>query len=209
MECVEVGPEIYAYANAIRDEVCDRVVAHFEGDPRKKRRDDRPAPRYENRHGEMLFVTKLAGWEDDEGEIAQALAPVLDHHYFTVMTLPRVMTYDSEGIDLGVYRPPDGYCEQHFDGAEGRITSVLIYLNTVEVGGETVFPRRNLVIPPVRGTVLVFLPTYTHLHYARMPISGPRYYGATWVRRTDGFRQPYDNKPAIQPEHFFKTERGR
>ena len=35
---------------------------------------------------------------------------------------------------------------------------VLIYLNTVAVGGKTSFPRLNVAITPVRGTAVVFFP---------------------------------------------------
>lgn len=39
-----------------------------------------------------------------------------------------------------------------------RIATVLIYLNTVEKGGHTTFPKLNLKFSPIRGRALIFFP---------------------------------------------------
>ena len=98
------------------------------------------------------------------------------------MELPQVARYSDgqryvehyDGVDP---RTSAGrvFCE---NGGQ-RVATVLIYLNDVEKGGSTFFPRLKLAVRPVRGAACVFFPGFTNgqldsaaLH-AGMPPQGP------------------------------------
>lgn len=73
----------------------------------------------------------------------------------------------------------------HFDSwdlkSATRQLSIVLYLNTVEKGGETVFVRQDKSVQPIRGRLLLFPSSWTHPHEARPPISEPKYAMITWL----------------------------
>ena len=88
------------------------------------------------------------------------------------------------------YKPHHDYynaCETW--GAGNRHFTFLIYLNAVEEGGETAFPRLNLTIAPVAYAALIFNncldngePDERSLHEGVAPIRGLKYAINGWVR---------------------------
>jgi hypothetical protein len=56
-----------------------------------------------------------------------------------------------------------------------RYLAVIVYLNTVEDGGETEFQVQGLKIKPDKGAVLLFPPTFEYPHRGCTPRSGPKY----------------------------------
>ena len=64
-----------------------------------------------------------------------------------------------------------------------RVISGLVYLNTVDEGGETYFPEFDLKIKPQMGTLVVFPSNFIYRHAALPPVSGEKYAAAFWARR--------------------------
>lgn len=62
-----------------------------------------------------------------------------------------------------------------------RQLSIITYLNDVAEGGETIFPKHYVSVPPKRGSVLLFPPAFTHAHLAKPPISGDKYIMTSWL----------------------------
>jgi prolyl 4-hydroxylase len=72
---------------------------------------------------------------------------------------------NNELMQVHMYEP-DEMCEPHHDYYEKnnysikrfgqRLSTILIYLNNVEAGGNTNFPRLNISIPARRGDVILF-----------------------------------------------------
>ncbi len=60
-----------------------------------------------------------------------------------------------------------------------RIVSVLIYLNTVQNGGETDFPYMNATVRPIEGNIVVFPSSFPYAHLAA-PVVEPKYSVVTW-----------------------------
>ena len=56
-----------------------------------------------------------------------------------------------------------------------RVCAVLIYLNDVEEGGETIFPVLGEKVTPKKGRVVIFPSYFTHYHYASIPMSSDKY----------------------------------
>ncbi|MDB4308131.1 2OG-Fe(II) oxygenase [Gammaproteobacteria bacterium] len=88
---------------------------------------------------------------------------------------------------FGVYRYQDSTERYvwHADGADPglryRFASMVLYLNSVEEGGETGFKYFSQKISPEEGALLVFPAGWTSIHQARPPISGPKYVLITWI----------------------------
>jgi hypothetical protein len=94
---------------------------------------------------------------------------------------PRYKSCDT-GYDYHVYNPND-ICNIHSDGEinENRIryASVILHLNTVEDGGELIFPNHNKKIKTEEGKVVVFPPSSSFLHYTT-PSNTPREVIVSW-----------------------------
>lgn len=71
-----------------------------------------------------------------------------------------------------------------------RITSVLIYLNTPEEGGETFFPEVGIHVQPIKGNALIIhnctpdgLEDPLSLHGGAPVIKGEKWLAVTWIRQ--------------------------
>jgi hypothetical protein len=62
-----------------------------------------------------------------------------------------------------------------------RFLVCFFYLNSVEEGGETVFPDYNTSIEPQRGRLAIFPPFWTHPHQAQPAISDDKYIVGTYL----------------------------
>lgn len=94
----------------------------------------------------------------------------------------------NSGFLVGVYRKNDGYYNEHFDSApwapkpiDKRIIAVVVYLNTVEVGGEIIFTKHDLSYSPKSGSIVMFPASWTHPHIAKMPISNDKWIATTFI----------------------------
>lgn len=87
-----------------------------------------------------------------------------------------------------VYRKQRGFYKPHIDAAPWfgfphtlRALACVMYLNTVDEGGETEFTEHGLKVSPKQGDMLMFPAYWTHPHAARMPISGDKWIISTFV----------------------------
>jgi len=91
----------------------------------------------------------------------------------------------SPSIKIQRYKPTQGYHVWHPEVTNqetgGRILVCLLYLNTVEEGGETEFLYQKMRVPAVQGTLAMFPTTWTHLHRGNPPFKGNKYVINTWL----------------------------
>jgi len=80
--------------------------------------------------------------------------------------------------------------------------TVLVYLNDVQKGGQTVFPALNLQVQPKKGMALVFFPATVDglldkmaLH-AALPAIDTKYVSQVWLRQ---FK--YEGQPSKRLRH--------
>ena len=78
--------------------------------------------------------------------------------------------YDSADSGYEFHRyPPGAICHNHYDGQfmNGfiRYASVVLHLNTVEDGGDLVFPNQNKHVKTEAGKIVVFPPYGMFEHY--------------------------------------------
>jgi hypothetical protein len=88
-------------------------------------------------------------------------------------------------IKIQRYQPTQGYHVWHSEVTRTwnarRVLVCLLYLNTVEEGGETEFLYQKMRVPAVQGTLAMFPATWTHLHRGNPPLKGNKYVINTWL----------------------------
>ena len=94
------------------------------------------------------------------------------------------------------YKPHYDYFAPHSKGGleqlkrgGQRVATVIMYLNTVEAGGETVFPMAKVSVKPVKGNAVLFyntLPTKEidtlTLHGGAPVVAGEKWIATKWFR---------------------------
>jgi prolyl 4-hydroxylase len=103
----------------------------------------------------------------------------------------------AEGLQVLHYGPGQEY-KAHYDffgqnspaARNNRISTLIIYLNDVEEGGETVFPLLQLEVKPKRGSALYFEYFYRQqalndltLHSSAPVVRGEKWVATQWMRR--------------------------
>ena len=89
------------------------------------------------------------------------------------------------------FNPNSSAERRHFDRGGQRLATFIMYLHTTEDGGETVFPRLDIKVKPVRGNALLFyncdakgvVDTRT-LHGGAPVISGEKWIATRWIRQS-------------------------
>ena len=62
-----------------------------------------------------------------------------------------------------------------------RCVAMLFYLNSVPVGGHTVFPQQGESFRPTKGYVTIFPPTWEYPHEGQPPLSNTKYIMSTYL----------------------------
>ncbi|PFG07515.1 prolyl 4-hydroxylase [Bacillus sp. es.034] len=102
-----------------------------------------------------------------------------------------------EGLQILNYKPGQEY-KAHFDFFSAssrpvknpRISTLVMYLNDVEEGGETYFPKLNLSVSPQKGMAVYFEYFYDNqelndltLHGGAPVVIGDKWAATQWMRR--------------------------
>ena len=66
-------------------------------------------------------------------------------------------------------------------GGRDRVFTFMIYLNNVDVGGQTNFPLQKKSVKPTCGTLVIWPASFPYLHNGEMPISNDKYIVTTWL----------------------------
>ena len=91
------------------------------------------------------------------------------------------------GYQIQKYDKNIGFYTSHIDGspwtnvAALRSLGAIIYLNTVDVGGETNFPLHNIKVGAVAGRVSLFPAYWTHPHGGLMPMSSDKWIISSFI----------------------------
>lgn len=88
-----------------------------------------------------------------------------------------------ETISFNKYEPGQNF-EPHTDYFPGsqRIASAVVYLNTVDQGGDTHFTHFNRSVQAREGRILLFPSNFLFHHSGQAPVSVTKYSAAFWAR---------------------------
>ena len=95
------------------------------------------------------------------------------------MEPPQVLHYSADPDGRQYYKP---HVDTDYNNGHQRDFSALLYLNTVEEGGDTVFNYFGVGVQPVEGRIVFFPATYAYLHEALPPVSNDKFAVVTWFR---------------------------
>ena len=94
------------------------------------------------------------------------------------------------GFRVQDYKRGIGFYREHIDGGMGhdgardRVLGAVIYLNDVEIGGETYFREHNVMVPAKAGSISLFPAHWTHPHQGCVPISDDKWIISTFIINT-------------------------
>lgn len=122
------------------------------------------------------------------------LITTIEKRVSSIMNIP---IEHGEGIQILKYTPGQEY-KSHFDffsssskaAKNNRISTLVMYLNDVEEGGETFFPELNFSVTPKKGTAVYFEYFYNDqamnertIHGGAPVITGEKWVATQWMRK--------------------------
>ena len=188
-------PRIILFGNVLSEEECEQLITLSKPKLNKSRTVDDisgKAEFHENRTSDGTFF-KI----NETPFIAR-----IDRRVSELMQLPVV---NGEGLQILHYQK-DGEYKPHFDYfppekagsqvhvAHGgqRVATLVLYLNNVEEGGETIFPEINLKVTPKQGNAIYFAYTNSKsqvdpltLHGGCPVIRGEKWISTKWMRQSE------------------------
>ncbi|QUL55203.1 2OG-Fe(II) oxygenase [Paenibacillus tritici] len=174
-------PLVVLLGNVLSDEECDELIEHSR--ERLKR----------SKIGEDHVVNQIrtsSGVFCEENETVTRIEKRISQ----IMNIP---IGHGDGLQVLLYTPGQEYLP-HFDffaqtsraSNNNRISTLLLYLNDVEEGGQTDFPMLNLSVFPNKGMAVYFEYFYDNhelneftLHAGTPVIKGEKWVATMWMRR--------------------------
>ncbi|RVT60923.1 2OG-Fe(II) oxygenase [Niallia taxi] len=178
-------PLIVVLDNVLSDQECDKLI-EFSKDNLKRSKISSSG------EGEVNDIRTSSSmfFQGNENDILEKL----EKRISAIMCIP---IEHAEGIQILKYTPGQEY-KAHFDffnsaskaAKNNRISTLVIYLNDVEEGGETYFPKLNLSISPKKGSAVYFEYFYNNedlneltLHGGAPVIKGEKWVATQWMRK--------------------------
>ncbi|UHA75148.1 2OG-Fe(II) oxygenase [Paenibacillus sp. 481] len=174
-------PLVVVLGNVLSDEECDELIENArERLQRSKIGEDRTVNQIRTSSG--VFCEENETITTIEKRISRIMNIPIDH---------------GDGLQVLQYTPGQEY-KPHYDffaetsraSANNRISTLVMYLNDVEEGGETTFPMLNLSVSPNKGMAVYFEYFYSNhelneltLHAGTPVITGEKWVATMWMRR--------------------------
>lgn len=175
-------PLVMKFEQLLTDDECRQLIESAAPRLKKSRLVNQVASEIRTSRG-MFF---------EEGE-----TPFIHRIERRIADLMNVPLEHAEGLQVLHYGPGQEY-RAHYDffapnspsSRNNRISTLIIYLNDVEQGGETVFPLLRLEVKPKRGSALYFEYFYNRqelndltLHSSNPVVLGEKWVATQWMRR--------------------------
>lgn len=184
---------IRVYDDALDPGLCRRAIDLFEADTEGQFR----RPRQDTWTENIITRNPLPEWR----EVEKALVENMVRHLREFAGAPqarmlaRKLPGAFEHLKIKKYRAGGSggdHFPLHFDAFDHktsvRIVAFLWYLNTLEEGGETVFPVLGPRIAPRAGRLVVFPPMWMYEHQGEPPVSADKYIVTSYLN----FQDPED-----------------
>lgn len=156
--------------------------------PDAKNTTDIPLGRRGEWEGDWSRESLLAvGYDLDhlDAEVASAIGEVVRIYQSEFNALGGIASFTDSGYQIQRYRKGEGFYRNHVDSdpetQPHRILACVLYLNTVEEGGETQFLHHGISVKPVQGDMTVFPANWLYPHEGRVPISEDKIILTTFI----------------------------
>ncbi|MCM3359224.1 2OG-Fe(II) oxygenase [Psychrobacillus sp. MER TA 171] len=176
-------PLVVVLGNMLSHEECDELI-RLSMDRMKRSKIGATREVNEQRTSSGTFI------EENEN----AIVARVEKRISAVMNIP---IEHGEGLQILQYTPGQEY-KAHFDffsstskaANNNRISTLVMYLNDVEEGGETFFPKLNFTVTPKKGMAVYFEYFYNDqtlneltLHGGAPVITGEKWVATQWMRK--------------------------
>ncbi|MFJ7974935.1 2OG-Fe(II) oxygenase [Peribacillus sp. JNUCC 23] len=176
-------PLVVILGNVLSDEECDELI-RLSTDKMHRSKIGVTHDVNEIRTSSSMF------FQENENDIITNI----EKRIAAIMNIP---IEHGEGIQILKYTPGQEY-KAHFDfftstskaTNNNRISTMVMYLNDVEHGGETFFPKLNFSVSPQKGMAVYFEYFYNDqnvnertLHGGAPVITGEKWVATQWMRR--------------------------
>lgn len=176
-------PLIVVLGNVLSDEECDQLIQQSK-DRMQRSKIANSLEVDELRTSSSTFF--------EEGE--NALVARIEKRVSQIMNIP---VEHGEGLQILNYKIGQEY-KAHFDffsstsraASNPRLSTLVMYLNDVEQGGETYFPKLNFSVSPQKGMAVYFEYFYNDqklndltLHGGAPVVIGDKWAATQWMRR--------------------------
>jgi len=189
MQIISAADCIFHVKELLSKDLCHTIIENYQRDPRKHpgctvgSRGERKS--YDDvKISTDLGIEKEGVWTAIHDEVHLAVSHVVLSIAAQFPSL-QVWPLRCSGYKIQHYKKNEGHFQWHFDalgpGAWDRQLAVVIYLNSVEAGGETCFYRQNLKVKPVAGDAVLFPTFWTHMHCGEVPRSEDKYIISSFV----------------------------
>lgn len=149
-------------------------------------------------------------WQKFEDGFLDGIHTAISYYIAEYPQLQMWSAISDTGFQVQRYKRNNGYYRAHVDSfptdngsAVERVAAVILYLNTVEIGGQTSFPQHDTMVQPVAGRIVVFPAAWTHLHEARPPFSEDK-----WIISTFLVNRTVDNHDHEHLDNEIRDESG-
>ncbi|CAM3169623.1 2OG-Fe(II) oxygenase [Filibacter tadaridae] len=176
-------PLIVVLDNVLSNEECDELI-RLSKDKMQRSKIGKTREVNELRTSSGMF------FQESENETVTRV----ENRISSIMNIP---IEHGEGIQILKYTPGQEY-KAHYDffsstskvANNNRISTLIMYLNDVEQGGETFFPKLNLTVTPQKGMAVYFEYFYNDenlnnltLHGGAPVITGEKWVATQWMRK--------------------------
>ena len=176
-------PLIVILGNVLSNEECDELIRLSKDKMQRSKIGS-------TREVDELRTSSSMFFQESENEIVARV----EKRISSIMSIP---IEHGEGIQILKYTPGQEY-KAHYDffsstskaANNNRISTLIMYLNDVEQGGETFFPKLNLSVTPQKGMAVYFEYFYSDedlneltLHGGAPVIAGEKWVATQWMRK--------------------------
>lgn len=185
---VRVAGAIHLYENALSDELCDGIWDFYYANidsatsgktsgglmPQTKHTLD-----FSN-NADTFSGEKRQQYMEFDGLIYHSLRRTTEMYMERYTAIKDCPNLRDTGYLWQGYKKGEGYYKEHIDGDQwsssvsNRVLAVVIYINTVEQGGETYFRLQDVAVKPEKGTVCIFPAHWEYPHQAMVPLSSDK-----------------------------------
>jgi len=175
------APLVVVLGNVLSDEECDELIKHS--------RQQLQRSKIGGDHAVNQIRTSSGVFCEENETVTR-----IEKRFSQIMNIPIA---HGDGLQVLLYTPGQEYKPHHDFFAEtsrasanNRISTLVMYLNDVEEGGETSFPMLNLSVSPNKGMAVYFEYFYNShelndftLHAGTPVIKGEKWVATMWMRR--------------------------
>jgi prolyl 4-hydroxylase len=172
---------IYEIENILTSQECDTLIKY------SKYKFFEKSTTYDNDNNKNITstnrISKTAWFKNDENEIetkCSELALELTNREYENLEYLQIVHYPVGGYFIPHY---DSMKTNTFNLINSREYTLLLYLNDVEEGGETIFPHLNVAIKPKKGNGVLFrtLDKNDNIIFESLHGSKPILKGEKWI----------------------------